>query len=220
MSVDCGGLISENERLRAEVEDDYRLITRQGELLTGVVDAIRGREPGVMHSHHDAPDLVRALVAEVEKLRAEVESLRATNRRLNRRATEAEGQVRTTIEDCRRQGVSLGRGLANAGYAAMEAERDAALNQAAKLQEQLDAASETAREYHGRLADAAKRIKDLAELSPDMQPTKVQWVLRREARALSCCPPETLKVTVPAADPRLAARGCCGDSHLGEGCSG
>ncbi|MBT8200065.1 MAG: hypothetical protein KJO36_06075 [Acidimicrobiia bacterium] len=50
----------------------------------------------------------------------ELDRLRETNRRLNRRAQIAEAAARVTIEDCKRQGVSLGRVLANAGYLQLE----------------------------------------------------------------------------------------------------
>lgn len=68
------------------------------------------------------PVTALALVARVRELEAEVMRLRTTNRELNRRATQAEAACRVTVEDCRREGVSLGRSLANAGYAALEAE--------------------------------------------------------------------------------------------------
>jgi hypothetical protein len=68
------------------------------------------------------PATVLALIARVRELEAEVMRLRATNRELNRRATVAEAACRVTVEDCRREGVSLGRSLANAGYATLEAE--------------------------------------------------------------------------------------------------
>lgn len=57
---------------------------------------------------------------------AEVRALRATNSRLNRRAQQAEAAAQVTIEDCKRQGVSLGRLLSAGGYAMRERERDEA----------------------------------------------------------------------------------------------
>ena len=45
-----------------------------------------------------------------------------TNRRLQRRCQLAESAALTTIEDCRRQGVSLGRRLAACGYIMIEDE--------------------------------------------------------------------------------------------------
>jgi len=53
---------------------------------------------------------------ERDALRAEVEWLREKNRELNRRATRAESVMNVTAEDCRRQGMSLGRALANVAY--------------------------------------------------------------------------------------------------------
>ncbi|MFE6966832.1 hypothetical protein ACFVAJ_17110 [Agromyces sp. NPDC057679] len=59
-----------------ELEQDvasYDLtITAQGKLLTGVVNAVRG-EPGPLrsHSHHDAVELVTAVVEERDRLAAE-----------------------------------------------------------------------------------------------------------------------------------------------------
>ena len=50
------------------------------------------------------------------RLEAEVERLREKNRELNRRATRAESVMNVTAEDCRRQGMSLGRALANVAY--------------------------------------------------------------------------------------------------------
>lgn len=57
-----------------------------------------------------------------EDAETEVLRLRDKVRELNRRAQAAESAVGITIEDCRRQGVSLGRALANAGYAKLAAE--------------------------------------------------------------------------------------------------
>lgn len=61
-----------------------------------------------------------------------MERLRSKNTELNRRCTDAEGVARDNVEQCRRQGVSLGRGLAN--WAASEWEREAE-----RLQAELDA---------------------------------------------------------------------------------
>ncbi len=56
--------------LAEEEETSYKVIARQGALLTGVVNAIRGEPPShVLWSHHDVPDLARALKAELLKLR-------------------------------------------------------------------------------------------------------------------------------------------------------
>lgn len=52
-------------------EDEFNteLITRQGDLLRGVVNAVRGEPtPDVLWSVHDAPELVQALVAQVGAL--------------------------------------------------------------------------------------------------------------------------------------------------------
>ena len=53
----------------------------------------------------NAPQWLRQMADELEQLRDE-------NRTLNRRVAIAEGECKTTIEDCERQGVSLGRSLA------------------------------------------------------------------------------------------------------------
>jgi hypothetical protein len=79
-----------------EMEDMHTLIMRQGDLLTGVVNAIRG-EPAenCRHSHHDAAELAAKVVAErdrlltvrevlkreCEALKAERDALRALLRR-------------------------------------------------------------------------------------------------------------------------------------------
>ncbi len=66
-------LVEEVERLRDEDELSGDLIQRQGKLLTGVVNAIRG-EPKPLHtwSHHDAPELAAQLVLERDLLRAAI----------------------------------------------------------------------------------------------------------------------------------------------------
>ena len=68
-------------------------------------------------AHGDLPgeQMMRACL-EMERLEAEIERLREKNRELNRRATRAESVMNVTAEDCRRQGMSLGRALANVAY--------------------------------------------------------------------------------------------------------
>ncbi|MGE0444522.1 MAG: hypothetical protein AB7P99_04785 [Vicinamibacterales bacterium] len=60
--------------------------------------------------------------------------LRRSNVRLARRAQLAEGVARTTVDDCRRQGVSFGRSMAT--FAAQDAQRraEAALEAAARAE--------------------------------------------------------------------------------------
>lgn len=57
----------------------------------------------------------------------ERDRMRATNNRLHKRAQLAESAAMTTVEDCKRQGVSLGRMLANAAANKYAEERDEAL---------------------------------------------------------------------------------------------
>jgi DNA repair exonuclease SbcCD ATPase subunit len=59
----------------------------------------------------------RAAAAENER-----DELRGQLTEMHRRAQRAEAAAKTTIEDCEKQGVSLGRTLANEGYDAMKAE--------------------------------------------------------------------------------------------------
>jgi hypothetical protein len=60
-----------------EAEGNYQLIQRQGKLLTGVVNALRG-EPGPLssHSHHDAPLLA---MDAAEKVKAAIQTLQTLN---------------------------------------------------------------------------------------------------------------------------------------------
>ncbi len=62
------------------------------------------------------PCPVLALLDALDAAERERDEARATNTRLNGRLTKAEAAMRTTIEDCMRQGVPIGRRLANAGY--------------------------------------------------------------------------------------------------------
>lgn len=51
-----------------------------------------------------------------QRLLSELERSRETCKRLNRRATQAEAACKATIEATKRQGLSLGRALANVGW--------------------------------------------------------------------------------------------------------
>jgi len=85
----------------------------------------------------------------------ERDRLRETNARLHRRCQLAESQIKTTVDDCRRQGVSFGRILANAACEMAEAERDRlreAVNEVLRL---------VRREEH--LFPRTKRIADILD---------------------------------------------------------
>lgn len=62
MGADALGVaIEEIERLQSELDFSTSLVMRQGDLLTGVVNALRGKPPeNVEWSHHDAPELAEA----------------------------------------------------------------------------------------------------------------------------------------------------------------
>lgn len=63
--------------LKERLDGCYRTITRQRDLLTGVVNAIKGPPPELVRwSHHDAPQLAAQVVRERDEARAEVERLR------------------------------------------------------------------------------------------------------------------------------------------------
>lgn len=79
--------------------------------------------------------IMRDILRDWAEDRAEVARLRAKQTEMNRRLTKAEAHVETTIEDCRRQGVSVGRGLANAGYMAMRARAEKAEAEVAAFKE-------------------------------------------------------------------------------------
>lgn len=93
---------------------------------------------------NDPTDNEMALIAALREASAEVERLRAKHTEMNRRLTKAEAHVETTIEDCRRQGVSIGRGLANAGYVAMRARVEKAEAAIARVRALCDDAEEWA----------------------------------------------------------------------------
>ena len=61
---------------------------------------------------------------EYDRVVAERDTARETSVRLNRRATQAEAVVMQTVEDCQRQGISVGRALANAACNSLAVQRD------------------------------------------------------------------------------------------------
>src|SRR6266403_2441065 len=57
---------------KEEEDNNYRLIQRQGDLLCGVVNALKGEPPeDTLWSHHDAPELAQALRAENDQRKAD-----------------------------------------------------------------------------------------------------------------------------------------------------
>jgi hypothetical protein len=76
--VKCLKAEREIERLRTEEEFSYELTRRQADLLTGVVNALKGPPPELtLWSHYDAPMLAQACVREVERLRAALNEMEA-----------------------------------------------------------------------------------------------------------------------------------------------
>jgi hypothetical protein len=64
-------LTKERDEARAEETALHDLVSRQAELLTGVVNALRGAPPpDTMYSHHDAPERARAVVKERDEANA------------------------------------------------------------------------------------------------------------------------------------------------------
>ena len=62
--------------LKIKEEVSSELTSRQSDLLTGVVNAIRGDpEPLHLHSHHDAPELAKSLKADNDRLREQNNNL-------------------------------------------------------------------------------------------------------------------------------------------------
>src|SRR5258708_8329368 len=57
------------DEMRAEENASYELVARQGDLLTGVVNALRGEPPpDTLWSHHDAAELAQKTVRRVTQL--------------------------------------------------------------------------------------------------------------------------------------------------------
>lgn len=73
-----GCKMCEADDLRREVQEQHDLIWRQAELLTGVVNAIRGEPPElVWWSHHDAPELARKAMRAYRDSRNALSDIRA-----------------------------------------------------------------------------------------------------------------------------------------------
>lgn len=123
----------------AQIED--RLAERYG----GITTPPEGDEV--------AADL-RYLIDRLRAVEADLAQARATNARLNRRAQQAESAAAQTVEDCRRQGVSLGRGLAL--WAAERAEAELRMRELHHFEEEkLRAEAEAERD------DLAQRLSHL-----------------------------------------------------------
>ena len=83
-----GYAYAELAELRADYASSHAIVVRQGDLLAGVANALRGDpEPLHLHSHHDLPELAAELRADDETLklqnavlRAEIERLKAESR--------------------------------------------------------------------------------------------------------------------------------------------
>ena len=67
----------------------------------------------------------REALETAKRLYQERDEARVTIKRLNRRCTKAEAAAMVTVEDCKRQGVSFGRSLANWYAMKLAAEKDA-----------------------------------------------------------------------------------------------
>jgi hypothetical protein len=109
--------------------------------------------------HFTTPNAALSVRLVVQTLQDDLQESRATNTRLNRRATRAEVASLVTIERCRREGVSFGRMLANNGLEAVLRERD---------------------EARSRLLILAKALDDIAEdLGTDADPESISGAIRR-----------------------------------------
>ena len=81
------------------------------------------------------------MIEQIEQLQAENDSLKKTNQSLNRRCQQAESACNTTIDDCRREGISLGRSLAGVGHNVLLAENISLHTGIKRLKEALTEAS-------------------------------------------------------------------------------
>ena len=86
------------DRLQEEVEEYDAILTRQGDLLTRTVNALRGNPPPLTSwSHHDIPELAAEKVAEVARLTAERDALAAAHARVSEKVWKVE-EVMDDIE--------------------------------------------------------------------------------------------------------------------------
>lgn len=69
------------DEMRAEENASYELVARQGALLTGVVNALRGDPPpDTSWSHHDAAELAQKAVIRIAGLEALLKGINDTDR--------------------------------------------------------------------------------------------------------------------------------------------
>lgn len=79
------------DEMRAEENASYELVARQGDLLTGVVNALRGNPPpDTSWSHHDAAELAQKAVIRIAGLEALLKGINDTD---NDRVAPAEFNV-------------------------------------------------------------------------------------------------------------------------------
>lgn len=70
MAAKYAQLLKVTDEMREEEELSHTLIGRQGDLLRGVVNALKGEPPELTSwSHHDAPELAAAAVKRIAELR-------------------------------------------------------------------------------------------------------------------------------------------------------
>lgn len=88
----------------------HKLVSRQGRLLTGVVDAVRGPPDELaLHSHHDAVELVRKAMEVVHAARAVVGVVHFETDMFNRLrdALDAMPRAESVCEDCGGEGEAM-----------------------------------------------------------------------------------------------------------------
>lgn len=98
---------------------------------------------------------VETLQAEIARLTQERDAARAHASTWHRRAQQAEAANAITVEQCRREGVSLGRQLANAGYHSLTQEIEELTNALTACQQERDEARKDAKE----LADSKEMMR-------------------------------------------------------------